>query len=519
MSVTKRIAFAVASSWVSRVVSILAKLFLIPILFRYLGKEELGIWFILSDSQGLMGLLGFGVVPTLTRHIALKKGNSGSDPNVQLSDEASQEIADLVFTGQVTLKWLAVMTFFVSWIVGYGFIGSIKLSSVAPEQIILAWTVICFGYAINVWVAALECWLVGMGYVGWDNLILTVVNFLSIITSIIVVMSGGGLVALAITTVSFSLLQRLLLVKFIKSKQLDRQTHQGRWSATYFRAMVNPSLLAWFTNLTAFLIFRTDNYFIALFKGTAEIPVYFATYQLVLNLFTVASSFMAASPVFISQAWQAGDLILVHKTTIRSAKLGLLIMSSGIAFLVVVGQEVITLWLGKDSFVGYPILLTFCLMFLLEIQHATLGVSARSTEFEKFAIPGFIAAVLNFIITWFLVTRLGLLGVALGTMLAQLLTNNWYAVYVSMIRLKINFNQYFSQVTKVWVCLLLISIGFSWVVRNLLLAYQHPTIIVISGVFFNCCVLLAVFFWNFFLENSDKISINKNISRILAKAK
>ena len=251
MSVAKKIAFAVASSWISRIVSILAKLFLIPILFRYLGKEELGIWFILSDSQGLMGLLGFGVVPTLTRHIALKKGSSGSDPNVQLTEKTSQEIADLVFTGQVTLKWLAVMTFFVSWIAGDGFIGSIMLSSVAPEQVILAWTSICIGYAITVWVASLECWLIGMGYVGWDNLILTVVNFLSIVTTIIVVMNGGGLIALAITSVGFSLVQRFFLISFISSKQLVHQTYRGRWNANYFRAMVNPSLLAWLTNLSA----------------------------------------------------------------------------------------------------------------------------------------------------------------------------------------------------------------------------------------------------------------------------
>ena len=142
MFVAKKIAFAVASSWISRIVSIVAKLFLIPILFRYLGKEELGIWFILSDSQGLMGLLGFGVVPTLTRHIALKKGSSGSDPNVQLTEKTSQEIADLVVTGQVTLKWLAVITFLISWIVGYGFIGSIKLNTITPDQIIWAWTII-----------------------------------------------------------------------------------------------------------------------------------------------------------------------------------------------------------------------------------------------------------------------------------------------------------------------------------------------------------------------------------------
>jgi O-antigen/teichoic acid export membrane protein len=51
MSASKRIAIAVTISWVSRAVSILSGLLLMPILFRFMGKEELGLWFLLGNFQ------------------------------------------------------------------------------------------------------------------------------------------------------------------------------------------------------------------------------------------------------------------------------------------------------------------------------------------------------------------------------------------------------------------------------------------------------------------------------------
>jgi len=50
MSVTRRIAFGVAASWLSRGITILLGLILLPVLFRHLPREELGVWLLLGQS-------------------------------------------------------------------------------------------------------------------------------------------------------------------------------------------------------------------------------------------------------------------------------------------------------------------------------------------------------------------------------------------------------------------------------------------------------------------------------------
>lgn len=82
-----------------------------------------------------MLLLGLGVVPTLTRHIALAKGKSGSDPGIELTEESKQQIGDLLVTGRIIFRWLAVVVFFVAGGTGYGLISQIKLTEVSPQTL------------------------------------------------------------------------------------------------------------------------------------------------------------------------------------------------------------------------------------------------------------------------------------------------------------------------------------------------------------------------------------------------
>lgn len=505
MSASKRIAFAVAFAWLSRAVTILANLFLIPILFRFMGKEELGMWFLLGNSQAFLGLLGMGIAPTLTRHIALAKGKSGADPGVELTEESKRHIGDLVVTGRMLLRSLAVVVFFIAWASGYGLIGQLELKEVSPQTVFWAWTLMCAGYAVGIWVSYLNCLLTGIGYVGWESLIGTVVSVLTILTNIGAVLLGGGLLALAVILVVSSLVQRFVMLGFIRWRKPELFAVQGRWNSKYAKAMVKPSLYCWLTTLGGFLILRTDGYFIALLKGTGNIPSYQAAYQLVSNIYQLAVIWVAASGVFISQAWQAGELTTIHKITIRNAKIALSIMAAGVAFLLLAGKEVIDLWLGEGNFVGYEVLLVFCIMLTLETHHVILMQTSRATEDENYAFWKLTAGVLNVIFTFVLIKPLGLLGVALGTMLAQMLTTNWYAVYRPMVRLKLNFRVYSRQVIGLWGGILVSCSLISWFTKQCLIVSGNTSdVFIVGGVAFVCSVFFFVTIWMVILEKHQR---------------
>nr|WP_232731752.1 oligosaccharide flippase family protein [Oscillatoria sp. PCC 10802] len=452
-----------------------------------------------------MGLLGMGIAPTLTRHIALAKGKSGADPGVELTEESKQHIGDLVVTGRIILQWLAIVVFFIAWASGYGLIGQLELKEISPQTVFWAWTLMCAGYAVGVWVSYLNCWLAGIGYVGWDSLIGTVLALLTILANIAAVLLGGGLLVLAAISVVSSLVQRITILEFIRWRKPELFGIKGKWNTRYAKAMIKPSFYFWLTALGAFLILRTDAYFIALLKGTQNIPSYQAAYSLVSNPYQLAVSLGGASAVFISQAWQAGDLSLVQKITLRNAQLGLSVMAASVAFLLGSGKELTDLWLGHGNFIGYRVLLVFCIMLTLEAQHVVLTQSSRATEDEKYAPWALTAGVLNIAFTWVLIKPLGLLGVAMGTMLAQMLTNNWYAVYRPIERLKLNFGVYLRQVVCLWVIILVSSLVLSWLLKKgLALSGFTSEWLVVAGTAAVSGGVFLVVFWKAILEGHQR---------------
>ena len=504
-SVSKRIAFGIALSWIGRCVGIISSLLLTPILFRYMGKEELGLWYLLGNSQAFLGLLGMGIVPTLTRRIAFARGKSGVNLDAEMTLESKQEIGDWVVTGRIILQWLAIAVFFIAWLSGYGLIRELKLEQVSPNTVFWAWTLMCVGYSIGVWQSYLGCWLQGIGYIGWDSLIGTILTILTIATNIIAVLMGGGLLTLAIISVVSGLIQRFVFIGFIRWRKPDLLKVKGRWKSEYARSLIKPALLCWVTDLGAFLILRTDAYFISLLKGVDNLPQYQASYSLVSNLYVISISMASASAVFVSQAWQAGNLALVQQLTLRNARIGLSLMAVGAGFVMSIGQDLISIWLGNGNFIGYNVLLVFCVMITLETQHVILVLSSRATEDEMYAVSALSSGILNLIFTWFLIKPLGLLGVAMGTMLAQILTNNWYAVYRPMVRLKLNFKDYLSQVVSWWAFLVVTSYSLSWMSKQILLYLNLSSsvlIFLVSGII--CSILFLSFFWYKIFTNHEK---------------
>ena len=260
------------------------------------------------------------------------------------------------------------------------------------------------------------------------------------------------------------------------------------------------------------MILRTDGYFIALLKGTQNIPSYQAAYTLIANLSQVATTFAGSSVVFISQAWQAGALGAIQQMTLRNAKIGLSIMAAGVAFLLLAGREMIELWLGEGSFVGYGVLLVFCIMLTLETQHGILAASSRATNDEKYAPWALTGGVLNLIFTWFLIKQLGLLGVAMGTMLAQMLTSNWYAVYRPMVRLKLDFRVYLRQVVGLWATVLVCSMSLSWLAKKSLVVLGITSnLAVLIATAIACSAVLSTVFWMIILEGHHRKSIQARL--------
>ena len=455
MSINKRIAFGAAASWFSRGVAILMGLVLLPVLFRHLPKQELGVWLLLGQSWAALGIFDLGFGATLTRRIAFAKGKSGSDPGTALTDETLREIADLVATGKIVYRALAVFAFVFSMGAGFFYLRALNLGGVPFSHVWLAWGVLCMSQAFGVWANIWNCVLLGVGYVGWDAVLGSLASALTLLAQIIGVLMGGGLVTLAALATAGALTQRFLMLGFARSRRPEVFAIRGSWKFALVKGMMPLALRAWLMGLGTVLVFQTDQFFIAKMKGVGDIPSYRAAFLILVNLNMLAVTVAGATTVFISHLWQAGELQEVRRLALRNIRLAMLMMTIGSAFVLASGPRLFNWWLGSGHFIGYPILAVFCLSQTLEVQAYVISTTSRATEDEAFAWSGLAGGCIKLILSWFLLRQYGLLGLAISSLLAMGLTNHWYMVYRGLKRLGIPLTNYILRNVGVLACVFL----------------------------------------------------------------
>ncbi|HEY2573642.1 MAG TPA: hypothetical protein VGH65_06225, partial [Verrucomicrobiaceae bacterium] len=346
MSLTRRIFFGAAASWFSRGLTILLGLILLPVLFRTLPKEELGVWLLLGQTWATLGILDLGFGVTLTRRIAFARGKSGSNPASPLSETTIKEIADLLATGVRIYRLLAVLSLILAFTLGAFYLRSLPLAEVAAASVWTTWAILCVSFALTTWATPWACLLQGVGYVGWDAVLTSFVAALTLVGQIAAALFGGGLISLATVAVVGALAQRFVFFAFARRKRPDLFRLKGSWQPECFQSMKPLALRAWLTAVGSSLILYTDQFVIASFEGASELPAYRAAWVLVHNFTIVAVTFATASGVFVSHLWQEQNIHQVHRLLLRNVRLGWLVMLGTATVLLFAGEALFDIWLG-----------------------------------------------------------------------------------------------------------------------------------------------------------------------------
>jgi len=434
----RKIVIAVSASWLGQAIRIALNLLVLPVMFRFMGQEELGIWLVLGQSTAVISfLMEAGLTPTLTRRIAFVAGKSQTGLDERLDEDARRELATLITSGAVTYRMVSVGVFVIAFALGSLYLQALDLQHLPATTVWVAWTLLCFGYATAIWSSLWLALANGLGYVATATLVSTAVGVAALLAQAAVVLAGGGLVWLAIVAAVSGVAARFGLRAYILRRQPDLLSIRGHVDRSLIRSLMGLSTRAWLTAFGDLLLFKTDQYFIALYLDARTVPAYYVAYTVLHNLALLALALGQASSIFVSRLWQAGALQEIHEIILRSLRITLILMACGVATLLAVGADVIGVWVGPENFVGYPVLATLSVMFILCVQQNAVLTFSRATENEVYAVPFLVAGAVNLALSWILVQAIGVLGVALATLLAQLLTTNWIVLHDGLRRLKL----------------------------------------------------------------------------------
>lgn len=438
------VARAVAGLWVSRALGIVLNLLLLPLLFRHIASAELGVWLLMGQAGSIVALMDFGLTSVLTRRIAIADGTRGGSAG---GIEADQAVADLLAAARPLYRMAAGAALAGALLAGWAFSSRLGLGGTASGQAAsgqagMAWACLSAAYACALLSSQWTGAVTGLGHVAAASLQGAGITVVATVLQGVLLLLGGGIGGLAALVLAGALAQRWAMLRLVRSVAPGVLARRGMAQHAVLRDLLAASLRYWLTELGAVGLLRTDQFFIAGLQQTALIPAYYAAYSMVYNLALVAMAVAEATSVFVSRLWRDQDPAAVHALVLRSTRIGLALMLCGSAALAVVGDSVIQAWVGPGRFVGRPVLLTFCAMLTLFVQQSLLLGFSRATENEAYAPCYLLAGALNLLLTWLLAGLLGLLGIALGTLLAQAATTSWFVPASALRRLRIGWRAY-----------------------------------------------------------------------------
>lgn len=410
----RRILEAGASAVISKGAVLLVNLISVPIAVRYLGSVGFGLWTTISTSLSLLLVLDIGIANTLTNLIS--EAYAREDKRLAGAHATTafwlMSVVALVLGLTGSLAWR-----FINW--GYVFDVNASLRGVASSAVAVAFAVFLIGMP-----AGLAAKLLG-GYqeLRTANLFAAAGSVGSLVGIVLVVRLHGGLATLVGASSGSLVLANGVCLLWI---WLKHKPWLAPWpsnlSVAAGRRLFNTGSQFFLLQLTGLVVFNSDNLVIAHFAGPAFVTPYSVTWRLVsyASVFQMLM-FPALWPAY-SEAYVRGDMQWVRKTYWRVMKLTTYTAGAFCIILLALGRVMIHYWAGDAAMPAQSLVIAMCVWVMIStVMGNAACLLAATNEIRLQTWLSATAAILNLVLTIWLVQRIGILGVILGTVLSYLI--------------------------------------------------------------------------------------------------
>lgn len=396
---------------VTMVVSAVIGFFLTPILIHTLGDRDYGLLELVGSFAGWLGLVDFGLSGAVTRFVAIHFARGDQKESLSYGITA--------FYLYLALGLLALLL---------AVLGSLCLprllsndADVPLVRILLILAAISF--TIDMPLRALSGLLNGYmrrDITGWLFLLSKVLRAGAIV---VILFLGGRLLALSMTSLILTTIVAMLWFVTTKIVIPGFRISPRLFNSSRARSLLNFGGVSFMGQLAEMMISRIDGFVIAWFIAIAAVP----HYMIAVTLTAYFSMTMVALTGWLINWFAHKDATskdAVNESLYLSTRYCVIVGGFCTFGLIAFGRPFIERWMGPDYLDAYPCLVALSIAeFFRAFQRPNMNLLYAKAQHHVFAINKMIEAVLNLILSIALVRGYGILGVALGTMLASIAVN------------------------------------------------------------------------------------------------
>lgn len=435
MNLEKRFLMGVASGAGSVAVKTLLNILLIPVMLAFLGVEEYGLYVLLLGIGEMSFILDMGFTSALVKALGAYR-TSASDATKAL---------EFLKVGHMLYGTMAVLTLTAGlWLLPV-LIAHVHMPPSLVEIARHAFVIVLFECALMLYTNYYKAVLTAHCLNQWANLADTVFAILSSMAGLLLLLSGHGLVMIMAVRLGAAVIRAGLLLYHATRVEPCVVLPKAGITMASLREIAGLSFHAMLINISVFISHKIDHFVIALFLPIQMVGYYEIVFRF-LGLAQQVTSKMCEGvfPMFtrmlaMGRTDQVRHLFLrvshgLHVTVcilllfiitfypdlFRFFSAGKIPMAETLPVLALAAP---TVWTG-----------------VLQIPAGHfLFASGRQTYLS---VSSILAAVSNLILSLILVQHLGLVGVALGTLIPQFIQHQFSLIYETCRDLGISFAEY-----------------------------------------------------------------------------
>jgi O-antigen/teichoic acid export membrane protein len=461
-------------------INLATNLLMFPFVVHRLGDAASGVWLLVSAVTGYMGLLELGIVPSLTQTIAaaLGRGEPGG-----ASRAASSSQALLIALGVFSLVLFAGVP---------ALVGILKIPPDLCQEALLAFRVAIVGFALRMPLATFQGILLGSQRQDRCNQLWIVVGLAKFVGAAVVLTLGYGLVAL----VTMEMVVHLLAGGFqIKWVFIEIPTLHLSWrlvSLTEISHLLSFGSAVLAVSICSIVIEQADRLVVASFLPIAMVTHYAAAWKLYMLAYTLTTTVVQAVTPLAASLHGASDQDELRRLFLRTTKYSTIIAWPLVSALGFAGGFLLHIWMGEAFDSSLVVVQVLVIGFIVTAyNHAgyssLMGMRRVSPLVWRYFIP---QAILNLVLSIYFVTRLGIVGVALGTLVPAVALEPVFLGFV-LKELKVGWSAFVMRaVVPVAVPALL---AFSPLVLTYMRSDPHSPVLV--GVATGCGLIYAALVW------------------------
>jgi O-antigen/teichoic acid export membrane protein len=405
--IRRRVLVSTISNYAGKIFALGIGFLMTPFLLHRLGASDYGLWVLVGSLVGYGALLDFGISSAITKYVSEYRARG-----------QMQRAQTLVATGLALYSILGLLAFLLSIVLAPLFPVIFNLPPYQHEMAIRLVILSGLGLGISIPCTTPNAVLRGLQRFDILNVINATGTFLFFIATILVVLLGGGLLAIVAINIPLTLLMQIPSIWLIR--KLAPELKFG-WRGADFglvRSVASYSSALFVTNIASQVQTKTDEIVIGVSMPVAYVTPYSIARRLSEMPQILTDQFMKVLMPLASQLHSEEDPVRLRALYLASTRLTLVGFVPLACGIIMLAQPFLTIWVGPAyGRYSYLVLILTIASLINTSQWPAASILQGMARHRRLAVMAAGSAVANLVLSLLLVGPLGLAGVALGTLI------------------------------------------------------------------------------------------------------